>query len=175
MISEQKVINYLYAPFLFQIEVNDYKAINVFCLKYLVQQRWPDHEAFLSPSTFVNWWDHLRFCCNSDTSRFVADYFSVNGAINWIEAFQIHQNEFAFSDAVFPGVLSFAESLELEQTLAALGCEGSMGCSCGTWCQDFGMIPPAPYSCNLFKHQQWQHWHFNGHGGLWDNTWASLE
>lgn len=28
--SGQKVINYLYAPFLFQIEVHDSKAINAF-------------------------------------------------------------------------------------------------------------------------------------------------
>lgn len=75
MFSEQKVMNYLCAPFLFQI--HDNKAINAFCLKYLV-----NHEALLSPSTFMSCCDHLRFHCSSHTSRLVADYFSSNGEIN---------------------------------------------------------------------------------------------
>lgn len=143
LLSEQKVINYLYAPCLFQTEVHENKAINAFCLKYLVQQRWPDQEALLAPST-------LRDCVTiSDSSaaqippglQLIIFQLTVKliGRLRYIKMdlpFQIH--------GVFIGAQCFAESLE--QTLTALGSEGSTSCSSGAWCQNFGMFPSTPPS-----------------------------
>lgn len=135
----------------------------------------PLHEVLQSPSTSMSWCDHLSSHCSSDTSRFVADYFSINAEINWIEAFEIHSNEFVFSDSwVVTEVQCFAGSL--------LTGAGTNPGSSGLWGQHrvrFWDLVPRFWdgSINssllvLLKHQQWQHWHFNSHGGFGDNSCA---